>query len=225
MIKAKFLKSKKRLASHFIFSVSMGSERSSDRYLESIVNLINNTETLQHGIIVISDLLARYRIQARGAGQWDACKKSFKLGEEWERRNKKTLSNLKPEVEITDWGFWLDQPEYKATQKQFEDVASQDETLNRAIKTDIDKFYKRIGQEYVNEQDKSLSRAFIIEELAAMQIQSLYMGVSSHAVVHIYAGKQIEALKAVRSGKIKGMEAGLSQTTFNTINVYETIET
>ena len=88
-----------------------------------------------------------------------------------------------------------------------------------AVMQDIQRFYWRKFNQNLHERSSSdieLSKKYYLEELAALSIQF-----EEYPCVEIYPGRELDCLKIVRSGRIKGVPLGLRNAVYSSLFLYD----
>ena len=115
------------------------------------------------------------------------------------------------------WDEWKDHPRFGSAVGFYQDKLLGDPTLRATMMSDIETFLDRNRIDYVLAGEDRIIRAtmFLIEEIAVYQLHSERDG-----VVHVYPGKQLKILRALR-GK-EGIPAPLRNLDYVYLDIRET---
>lgn len=218
MLKAKFRQSVRALSSddYFVLGVSLGSKNYEGEALRAVVEAINATN-LKKGVVDVSDTLARHTMMIVDMTEQDAHRKTQKDGLDWVNRHKEILDGLEADHSIIHWDHWLEDKRFSEYKKAFETAFRNDTRLKAAITKDIQNFYKRkFNQAVIEHTNKDIQHSinYYLEELAVMSIQF-----EDFPGAQIYAGKELESLKLVRTKAIPNVPYGITQSKFYRLSI------
>jgi tRNA-dependent cyclodipeptide synthase len=200
----------------FVLGISMGSNNHRGEAFKATVDCINRSG-LKQGILDVSDTLKRYTLMM-DMSEDEARKQAAEHGRKWVIENTEALKQFKIPVSIEHWDTWLNNPRFNEYLTQFRDAYNNSPTLRAAIAKDIDNFYcRRFNDAAQNLKTYDLSVRFYLEELAVMSIQFE----DNNDAAQFYAGKELNCLKLVRSGKVPNAPKGIQNAKFYRINVYD----
>ena len=199
----------------FILGVSMGSKNHTGKAFEATVDCINRSG-LKQGIIDVSDTLRRFTHMA-GISEKEARKRALGEGLQWLIDNTEAIKKFRVPVVVKHWDTWLNDPRFTDYLAQFQSAYKESPALRAAITKDIDNFYhRRFNKAADIPNDHDLSIRFYMEELAVMSIQF-----EDTKAAQLYAGKELNCLKLIRSGEVADIPTGTQDSKFYRINVYD----
>lgn len=190
----------------FCLGISVGQNHSGES-LAAIVDWINKS-SFEKGIIDLSDTLNRYNFMRDGASEDQSFTLARQQGDKWLSENSSTLKRLKKPIEIIRWDTWLQDPAFEKVKANVQTIHAQSLPLQYAVLQDVKAFLIRKGTA-ASEKDHLLCRQYLLEEIAG---HSLLYRIPDLAA--LYPGKQLESYKAIRSGRVGGVSAGLAQSPF-----------
>lgn len=174
--------------------------------LKAIVDWINQ-QNFQNGLIDISDTLNRHNHMISGISEIESYEISKREGLKWELQNKDVLAELKMPVQIVHWDHWLQDERYPIYLRAFEKALEKDLHLKMGMMSDIERHYQRKYKQTLHERsssDVALSQKYYLEELAVLTIQF-----EDFPCAEFYPGKELDCVRAVRSGNVKNVPMGL----------------
>ena len=200
---------------NFVLGVSMGSENHTGEAFEATVECVN-TSGLKQGIIDVSDTLKRYSYMA-DLTEIEARQKAEECGKKWVIENTESIKKFRIPVNVLHWDTWLNDKRFSQYFYQFQTAYETSPPLREAIEKDIADFNKRRSREFLQtKREHELSVSFHLEELTAASIQFE----DNPAAAQLYAGKELNCFKCVRSGQIPNIPKGIQNAQFFRINVY-----
>ncbi len=200
----------------FIMGVSMGSKNHTGDAFNAIVDCVNESHSILGGILDVSDSLKRYTLMLDVSDE-QAHEQANEKGQQWLAQNTDAIKKFNIPVHVKHWDTWLEDESFPKYLAQFEAAYENCEELCEAIAKDINNFYcRRFNDATNNPEAFALSVRFYLEELAVMSIQF-----EDNNAAHIYAGKELNCLKLVRSGKVPDVPTGIQSSKFYRLNIYD----
>ena len=139
-------------------------------------------------------------------------------GDRWIARATPILGACGKPYTIIRWDQWLRHVEFPAMHEGYSRLAQSDAVLSAAIAADIEGFMARQAKHgtLVTDADamRAASRAYLLEELAAITLQGRVEGSA-----RLYPGPELASFHAVRRGRVIGAPAGLERDYYVHINL------
>lgn len=201
----------------FHLGISMGSGHHHGETLTAIVDWLN-THNFECGMIDVSDTLNRYNYMIAGTPEKEAFEITRREGVKWELQNKQVLSNLKMPIKLIHWDQWLQDPRFNPYHSAFHAAFDRNPAFRMAIMQDIQRHYSRKYNQSIHERsaaDIELSKEFYIEELAVLSIQF-----EDYPCVEVYPGRELDCVKIVRGGQVKGVPDGLKNAVYASLFIH-----
>lgn len=166
----------------------------------------------------VSDTLQRHRLIRQGVPPQQASRASLREGDRWIARATPVLADCGKLYTIIRWNEWLRDAEFPAVHGAYSRLAQSDVVLSAAMAADIDGFIARQAKHPIAIADASAmraaSRAYLIEELAAITLQG-----RQQCSARIYPGPELASFHIVRSGRVPGAPAGLERDYYVHVNL------
>ena len=172
----------------------------------------------EHIRVDVSDTLQRHRMIGQGMPPEQAARASLREGDRWIARAMPVLGACGKPYTIIRWNEWLRHAEFPAVHEAYSRLAASDPVLSTAIAADIDGFIARQEKHGGGIADvsavRTASRAYLIEELAAITLQG-----RAQSSARIYPGPELASFRAVRGGRVAGAPAGLERDYYVHVNL------
>ena len=170
----------------------------------------------EHIQVDVSDTLQRHRLIGEGVSPVEAARASLREGSRWIARAMPVLGACGQPYTITRWNEWLRHADFPAVHAAYSRHAASDPILRTAISADIDGFIARQVKHGGGIADavRMASRAYLIEELAAITLQG-----RAQRSARIYPGPELASFRAVRDGSVAGAPAGLERDYYVRVNL------
>ena len=166
----------------------------------------------------VSDTLQRHRMIGEGTPAEEAATASRREGERWIARATPVLGACGTPYTIVRWNEWLRHAEFPAVHATYSRLAASDRVLSTAIAADIDGFIARRAKHGGGMAEvsavRAASRAYLIEELAAITLQG-----RAQSSARIYPGPELASFHAVRGGLVAGAPGGLERDYYVHVNL------
>jgi tRNA-dependent cyclodipeptide synthase len=172
----------------------------------------------EHIRVDVSDTLQRHRLIGAGATPAEAARASLHAGDRWIAEAMPVLAESGRPFAIVRWNTWLRHPEFAVVHRTYSRLAETDAVLRLAVNRDIDDFIARQSRRGLLPPDetttRAASRAYLIEELAAITLQG-----AAERSARIYPGPELASFKVLRQGLVPGAPAGLDRDYYVQVNL------
>ena len=172
----------------------------------------------EHIRVDVSDTLQRHRLIGEGGPAEEAARASLREGDRWIARAMPVLGDCGKPYTIVRWNEWLRHTDFPVVHAAYSRLARSDAVLSAAIAADIDGFIARQVKHGGGVADMSAvraaSRAYLIEELAAITLQG-----RAQRSARIYPGPELASFHVLRSGRVAGAPVGLERDYYVHVNL------